>query len=351
MSFSFSFEGNDIDGDDQDPVDKDRISPTANNASNTIAPKRWSLTELLELLPSQISYNALASALEGTGTSPGVKILRRSLFDIRAQLMAEANPEENQNDKLLSGLDAGDLTSGQYEGGFKTWECAIDLAKEVASLHLQGKWHVIELGAGSALPSLTLLQAALRNGPGSNNTRFTLCDYNEDVLKLCTAPNVLLNCYFSNRRNLLVELDSRDRDLDLEAALPQGPEQIQTQLKQSGIAVDFVSGPWCEEFVNLVRPSAVDGSLETILVLASETIYSPASLEAFTRTVMELLKSRNTSSRALVAAKKVYFGVGGGIEEFSRCVHEAGGRIQKVTEGRETGVGRVILEVTSAPLQ
>jgi len=152
MSFSFSFEGDDIDGDDPDPVDKDRISPTANNASNTIAPKRWSLTELLELLPSQISYNALASALErdwnqSWSQNPAAVAIRHP-----CQLMAEANPEENQNDKLLSGLDAGDLASGQYEGGFKTWECAIDLAKEVASLRLQGKWHVIELGA--EVPSL-----------------------------------------------------------------------------------------------------------------------------------------------------------------------------------------------------
>jgi len=195
------------------------------------------------------------------------------------------------------------------------------------------------------------LQAALRDDPGSNNIRFTLCDYNEDVLKLCTAPNVLLNCYFSNRHNLLMELDSRDRDLDLEAALPQGPEQIQTQLKQSGIAVDFVSGPWCEEFVNLVRPSAVDGSLETISFSLPKRFILLHRSKLSTRTVMELLKSRSTSTRALVAAKKVYFGVGGGIDEFSRYVREAGGRIQKVTEGRETGIGRVILEVASDPLQ
>ena len=115
---------------------------------------------------------------------------------MRAQLMAEANPGINDNEDLLSGLDSGDLTSGIYEGGFKTWECAIDLAEYVASRRLEGDWHIIELGAGSAIPSCVLIAQAIRNNELRINGRlhFTLCDYNEDVLQLCTAPNVFLEC-------------------------------------------------------------------------------------------------------------------------------------------------------------
>lgn len=39
----------------------------------------------------------------------------------------------------LAGLSTeDDLTPGVYEGGFKTWECAIDLAK-----YLAGQWNTI----------------------------------------------------------------------------------------------------------------------------------------------------------------------------------------------------------------
>lgn len=37
--------------------------------------------------------------------------------------------ESNDNDKLISGLEKGDITPAVYEGGFKSWECAIDLAR------------------------------------------------------------------------------------------------------------------------------------------------------------------------------------------------------------------------------
>lgn len=48
------------------------------------------------------------------------------MFDIRTQLMAE---DDNDNDELISGLEEGDIKPNFYEGGFKTWECSLDLAK------------------------------------------------------------------------------------------------------------------------------------------------------------------------------------------------------------------------------
>lgn len=46
--------------------------------------------------------------------------------------MAEDN-EGHDNEELISGLEEGDLKPNFYEGGFKTWECALDLAKLVTS--------------------------------------------------------------------------------------------------------------------------------------------------------------------------------------------------------------------------
>jgi protein-histidine N-methyltransferase len=49
---------------------------------------------------------------------------RRELYDVRVQLLGEGF----QNDEVIDQLNQLDVKSGVYEGGFKTWECAIDLA-------------------------------------------------------------------------------------------------------------------------------------------------------------------------------------------------------------------------------
>lgn len=56
--------------------------------------------------------------------------------------MAEDSPMAEVDEfssNTLAGLSTGDdLTPGVYEGGFKTWECAIDLAQ-----YLAGQWNTI----------------------------------------------------------------------------------------------------------------------------------------------------------------------------------------------------------------
>jgi protein-histidine N-methyltransferase len=88
--------------------------------------------------------------------------------------------------------------------------------------------------------------------------------------------------------------------------------------------------------------------------MASETIYSPSSLPAFSETLLSLLRRSNTDSaksRALIAAKKVYFGVGGGVDEFlsvlqNVCADEL--EVQHKVDIQSEGVGRVVLEITPA---
>ena len=348
MSFSFGFGGDDIDQEDENdiPNDTQSTSTEPHRPQHTISPKHHSLSSLLPLLPSQLTYNNLT-------ISSKLTIPRRSLFDIRTQLMAEANPDTNNNDTLLSGLNAGDLSSGNYEGGFKTWECAIDLAALAATLDFgsSGKWHVLELGAGSAIPSLVLLLEALQGRLGTGGTRFTLCDYNEDVLSLCTLPNVLLSC-LSGLPDILSEVsEGEDGDIDLEPLagyLSSGG--LQQQLNDRHVEVNFMSGSWGDEFVDLLQTShsSNENEEENILILASETIYSPSSLPHFIRTIMSLLRQKRTgSARALIAAKKIYFGVGGGIDEFVRGVREVGGQVRALEDTQEMGVGRIIAEVTA----
>ena len=105
----------------------------------------------LSVLPSQLYYNRLA--ISGTP----IVIARREIFDIRTQLMAEDN-EGHDNAELISGLEEGDLKPNFYEGGFKTWECALDLAKLVSSenstIQLSGSQrnaHFIEVRTSSCI--------------------------------------------------------------------------------------------------------------------------------------------------------------------------------------------------------
>ncbi|KIW83642.1 hypothetical protein Z517_02888 [Fonsecaea pedrosoi CBS 271.37] len=426
MSFSFGFSGDDIEDDGQatehealtNKISECALSHPRESPQNTVEPKRHSLDELLASLPSQISYSTLRipsssedGKLRDTNSNDHgavTSVCRRSVFDIRAQLMAEANPsaEEEEEDTartLLSGLESGDLSSGIYEGGFKTWECALDLASLVISEtylsgHGQGQedgddegqeaWEVVELGAGSAVPTLALMQKFLdrrRKRPTTHggSLKVTLCDYNADVLRLATAPNVLLNYLFASSGRVPHPLGDRwtqaDGDLDLEEL---GGEALVSRAIQdmtaNDISFEFISGGWGPAFLDLVyppSPPSPQASLgETdhqhqhspkptnLLILASETVYSPSSIKAFTETVLGILASHYRRFRAApvigrppppprawVAAKRVYFGVGGGVDEFVREVDRLGGRSRVVVDVKDAGVGRVVLEVTLSP--
>ncbi len=71
----------------------------------------------LSALPEALSYSPLALPASGP------TLVRRDLFDARFQLLAQGRDEQ------AALVDApADLVPGVYEGGLKTWECALDLA-------------------------------------------------------------------------------------------------------------------------------------------------------------------------------------------------------------------------------
>jgi protein-histidine N-methyltransferase len=287
--------------------------------------------------------------------------------------MAESSAT-NDNEALIANLSSSDLSSGTYEGGFKTWECAIDLGSLLSTPHFTSflsaepnlPIHVIELGAGSAIPSLAVLQQALSlaQSTSRSNLHLTFCDYNIDVLKLCTAPNILLNYHLHTTSALgPASQSNQDLDLDLEPIASTLPH-VSSSLSNVGINISLVSGAWGSDFYSLLKPMLVPESTPSslssftppfvlqqppkLLILASETIYSPDALPDFVGTLIGLLSLGTAgSSRALVAAKKVYFGVGGGVAEFEREVQARGAVVRRVWDsGDDGGVGRVVLEVT-----
>jgi len=135
-------------------------------------------------------------------------------------------------------------------------------------------------------------------------------------------------------------------------------------LEERRIDLTFFSGSWSDLEARIHQTqSAYD------LVFTSETIYQSASLPS----LISLLRSacahhgatgedttpapnrpallspgyptqEPVSRLCLVAAKVIYFGVGGGIGEFEEAVKGAGGQTETVFE-RKVGVGRRIMKV------
>ncbi|CAN6469585.1 unnamed protein product [Victoria cruziana] len=194
------------------------------------------------------------------------------------------------------GLSNSDLVAGKYEGGLKLWEGSLDLVKnlhihvEGGSLLLRGK-KVLELGCGHGLPGI---YACLK---GAAAVHFQ--DFNVEVLRCLTLPNV--------KANLQKRLTETENDVSM-------PE------------VRFFAGDWTEVYQlfgcgndsNL----ASDPNFGYDIILMAETVYSLSSLQG----LYELIKKslRRPNGTVYLAAKKYYFGVGGGTREFRTMVENDG---------------------------
>lgn len=216
-----------------------------------------------------------------------------------------------------------------------------------------------KLGCGTGLPSLILFQHALS---AELPLPFTLADYNASVLRLVTLPNLLLVWALQHAPEAFDpapptisstsvsadDISNAAGDLDI---TPDLLARFTTSLASLGMPLTLISGPWHPIHLPALIPLARQQSL---LVLAAETIYSPASLESFSTTLLALLRKVDRG-KALVAAKRVYFGVGGSVDEFKRVVSKGGGVVFEVensgVEGCDRalkssgGVGRALCEV------
>ena len=181
-----------------------------------------------------------------------------------------------------------DLIPSFYEGGLKIWECSIDLVNHLNKLFLENKLDfqdkaVLELGCGAGLPGI---YACLKGA------RVCFQDYNSEVLKLFTIPNVALSMNSGNSFDFFKS--------------PTCLENVKH--------CKFLSGDW-ELAKSFLEPNSFD------VVLTSETIYNSDVQEL----LYELIKfTLNLNGVAFVAAKSYYFGVGGGTDQFSRLVKQDG---------------------------
>ncbi|ORX55620.1 hypothetical protein DM01DRAFT_1285960 [Hesseltinella vesiculosa] len=192
MSFRFNFTCDDLELEETDVQDQPLESSLGDLSLeepnvNKIASQVYDI--MTSTLPEVIQADQV--------TIPGVSnpLYKRTLADVKFQLaqqdVLDAQQQTGDSDEVLDMLQLtgnSDLIRGVYEGGFKTWECSLDLVAFLAQLPEDQRQNktVLELGCGSALPSLYLLQSHQGN-------QVDVQDYNSQVLHLITVPNILLN--------------------------------------------------------------------------------------------------------------------------------------------------------------
>jgi hypothetical protein len=201
------------------------------------------------------------------------------------------------------------------------------------------------MGCGTALPSLALFQWKLEDENEGIPLDLTLSDYNPSVLSLVTVPNILLSWAQSKSRSSNIMLDT-EGELEINESLLSS---FQSDITDRSIHLNFISGAWSPAFVSLVSPTPKNPANSKeggLLIIAAETIYSPFALQSFTEALMNILQTGVVGkTRGLVGAKKVYFGVGGSIEDFIEEVAKRDGTITQIRE-EEDGVRRAVVEVT-----
>ncbi|TKY85469.1 hypothetical protein EX895_005631 [Sporisorium graminicola] len=401
MSFGFQFDDSEMDEEylsssSNPPIQASAPSASASaQASSSTAAvipfQSHSVQDMLQNLPSRMSYSSIDVSLpSGTGEARTrvQRLLRRDLFDARFQMLLDEEEEDEQAENGTQQSNGGqqqqqgrghvdadsDLIPGVYEGGLKTWECALDLVEVLDAMHstasstspsswsdrLSGK-HILELGCGTALPTLFILDQLLQEPSRPNGIDLTLhlADYNAQVLQLVTLPNLILTWYASpasahfrstTEASHLVherhELERRGQDhFDLENELPITDELVSAfaeSLESRGIHLRFYSGAW-----STFPPPPATHKMD--LILTSETIYSLESLPALVGLMSSYAKPQGTGEAGLVlvAAKVIYFGVGGGVESFKQVLSQLQPAatvepLHSVTKG----VGRTVLSVT-----
>lgn len=202
-------------------------------------------------------------------------------------------------------LQETDLLPGVYEGGFKLWECAVDLAAYLAEQPAEDHAaacgiagiSVLELGCGHGLPGLVLL---------CRGAQVDFLDYNAEVLEQLTIPNVAAAAADHGSTGCAADRGAAAPS----AAAAAGNLGSPTDAEELMSRARFFSGDWCGL---LSDDSPANGKYD--LILTSDTLYNEACVRDLARLIPELLTDTGV---AYVASKRHYFGVGGGTADFHR---------------------------------
>ncbi|ODQ78193.1 hypothetical protein BABINDRAFT_162864 [Babjeviella inositovora NRRL Y-12698] len=356
MSFTFGFSQGDFSDDEltEDPnhVEVTRVfaNPLTNlQVSAANLPRKHSLSTILATL------TGVRVTFQGYKTVQDNIVYRRELFDVKHQLMAEDDNHNQEELDILMGNTNEDVRVNVYEGGLKSWECSYDtvdvLAERMQQLGgveaFRGQYpKICEFGCGTGLPLCFLLSKFLAM-ESELATELVLSDFNYSVLRLVTVPNMIINWASTVDVSELVQwqasADGQQFADDELLFTPVVLEHFEQALKRAKVDVSVISGSWGAQFNDLVGRGSVD------LLVSSETIYAPSTLPVVGESIIELLCS--STGFALVAAKDIYFGVGGSVGEFAQYLTQRiahGVKIAFQVCKIESSLQRSVVEITKA---
>jgi len=193
-------------------------------------------------------------------------------------------------------VNHSDVVKHVYEGGLKLWECCRDLLEYLdENFESLDQKNVLDLGCGQGFLGIYSLMVG-------NSDRVTFQDLNFEVLEHLTMKNVLLNVTGENI--------SRAK---------------------------FVSGAWNHRNIfSLLPPNSFS------LILTSDTLYEPTSLEPLLKIISHCLAPHGL---ALIAAKRYYFGIGGGTEALKIRVDSLGlmeWKVEKIFEDGKSNIREIV---------
>ncbi|XP_076180856.1 histidine protein methyltransferase 1 homolog isoform X2 [Ptiloglossa arizonensis] len=219
---------------------------------------------------------------------------------IRSERALHKLKQENCTNIIEAESQHSDLIPAKYEGGLKIWECSYDLSHYIFENNVEFQDKVVlDLGCGAGIIGLI---AVLKN----STVHFQ--DYNIEVIKSVTIPNVLIN--FKDRENVLKRCE-------------------------------FFCGDW-ESFTRLEDLDHKHEVVKYDLIFTSETIYNPDNH----RKLYEVFKQRlKQDGNGYIAGKSYYFGVGGGMRQFQNLIEEDGCFDVKIVWKSDKGLQREILKI------
>lgn len=331
MSFSFGFSPQDLDNDAIDHSVSGTVPPPLSAASPLDVPplQKPAVHSVLHMLHSLTNVKITFESVRTATTC----IYRRPLYDVKHQLMCDDRCAAART--LLLDNHASDLQANVYEGGFKSWDGSYDLVDHLAARPPPACATVLDLGCGTALPLCALFSHHLRRN--ERNVHYILSDYNYDVLRLVTVPNMLVHWAKSLVPKEHAALFAGVQGLEDDQLLITLTviDAFMDALHARGCAITLISGLWGRDFTGLVQSLAPSVDY----LISCETIYCRATLAVVAHTVHVL-----APAVALIAAKDIYFGVGGLVHEFLQCVNLLGD--YHVDTQRVGQLTRLILTIT-----